>query len=101
MRTKRVKIKSNPRWVKEVIEKFLKPRLERVEKEIFVGLAGEFTWRDNLLVYHIYVSENKEEILKELSQFGGCDTVILRGKIIRNKRGRVSLVAKEVKDERT
>jgi hypothetical protein len=98
MRAK-IKVRSNPKWVGKIIETFLSPRLERVEKEVFIGLAGEFTWKDNLLVHRIYISEDKDKILKELSGFGGCDTVLLRARIVRNKRGKVSLVAKEVNDE--
>jgi hypothetical protein len=95
-KAKRIKIKTNPKWVGEILQKFLNPRLERIEKEYWIGLAGEFTWRDNLLVSHIYISEDKKKILKELSTFGGCDTVLLKAKVIRNKRGKVSLIAKEV-----
>jgi hypothetical protein len=95
----KIKVRSNPKWVGKIIENFLNPRLERVEKEYWVGLAGEFTWRNNLLVHRIYISENKNEILKELAGFGGCDTILLKAKIIRNKRGKISLVAKEMSDE--
>jgi hypothetical protein len=76
----------------EIVTLDLDSKVNDVDKRIYLGLAGEFDRKDDVVIYEVLFSEDRKELEKEIQKFEGCDVVIVECIVHRDLNKNVRII---------